>query len=51
MSNPENNPCRSRLAGEGVNIGDARLKAAIAGKPAPTGGAVFNKKINSQVMQ
>ncbi|CAI8768696.1 hypothetical protein EMIT0P218_190014 [Pseudomonas sp. IT-P218] len=44
MSNPENNPCRSRLAGEGVNIGDARLKAAIAGKPAPTGGLCLTRK-------
>jgi hypothetical protein len=30
-------PCRSRLAGEGVVMGAARLKAAFAGKPAPTG--------------
>ncbi|QCY10633.1 hypothetical protein ELQ88_07350 [Pseudomonas sp. MPC6] len=29
--------CRSRLAGQGVFIGAARLKAAFAGKPAPTG--------------
>jgi hypothetical protein len=29
-------PCRSRLAGEGVFMGDAWLEAAFAGKPAPT---------------
>jgi hypothetical protein len=31
-------PCRSRLAGEGVFMGDAWLEAAFAGKPAPTVG-------------
>ncbi|PNQ88878.1 hypothetical protein CCU68_29515 [Pseudomonas gingeri NCPPB 3146 = LMG 5327] len=30
-------PCRSRLAGDGVRMGDARLMGLIAGKPAPTG--------------
>ncbi|MNL18326.1 hypothetical protein D3C87_1394680 [compost metagenome] len=29
--------CRRRLAGEGVFISAARLEAAFAGKPAPTG--------------
>ncbi|MEX5689628.1 hypothetical protein, partial [Pseudomonas silesiensis] len=29
-------PCRSRLAGEGVFMGGAWLEAAFAGKPAPT---------------
>jgi len=29
-------PCRSRLAGEGVFMGAARLEYVFAGKPAPT---------------